>query len=105
LTYGRDEFNKESLDVKVKKAMEVIMHMSKTIEDFSNYFKPSKQKMSFNVNDAVTRTLSLIEPSLKNLDIHIEVTGTGGTDIYGYANEYSQVLLNIGGCQGSCRLS
>lgn len=87
MTYGRDEFNKESLEKNVKKAMQVIMHMSQTIEDFSNYFKPDKEKKLFKVKQSVDKTLSLIEPSLKSLDINIEV--------YGYANEYSQVLLNI----------
>jgi PAS domain S-box-containing protein len=95
MTYGRDEFTRESLEAGVRKAMELIMHMSKTIDDFSNYFKPVMEKELFNVNQAVARTLSLIEPSMKNLDIRIEVTGAEGTDIYGYANEYSQVLLNI----------
>jgi len=95
MTYGHDEFNKESLEASVKKAMELIMHMSRTIEDFSNYFKPDKEKMLFNVNQAVARTLSLVEPSLKNLSINIEVIEKENTNINGYANEYSQVLLNI----------
>ncbi|HBG05161.1 MAG: hypothetical protein A2075_02760 [Geobacteraceae bacterium GWC2_58_44] len=95
MTYGRDEFNKETLETSVKKAMGLITHMSKTIEDFRNYFKPEKEKMPFNVNQAVATTLSLVEPSFKNLDINIEVIEKDDTDIYGYANEYSQVLLNI----------
>jgi PAS domain S-box-containing protein len=95
MTYGRDEFNKESLEANGKKAMTLIMHMSRTIDDFSNYFKSAKEKTPFNVNDAVARTLSLIEPGLKNLGIGIEVKGTDDANIYGYANEYSQVLLNI----------
>lgn len=96
MTYGRDEFNKDSLEKNVKKAMQVIMHMSQTIEDFSNYFKPDKEKKSFNVKQAVDKTLSLIEPSLKSLDINIELIEEDfNIEVYGYANEYSQVLLNI----------
>jgi len=95
LTYGREEFNRESLEASVKKAMGLIWHMSRTIEDFRNYFKPEKEKMPFNVNKAVARTLSLIETSLKNLAIDIEVVEKDDADINGYENEYSQVLLNI----------
>jgi C4-dicarboxylate-specific signal transduction histidine kinase len=95
MTYGRDEFNRESLDSNVKKAMALIFNMSQTINDFSNYFQPDKEKMLFNVSQAVGRTLSLIEPSLKDLSINIEISRTDDTHINGYANEYSQVLLNI----------
>jgi len=95
MTYGRADFNKETLEAGVKKAMGLISHMSKTIEDFRDYFKPEKEKMLFNINQAVAKTLSLVEPSLKNLDIDIEIVEKDEADINGYANEYSQVLLNI----------
>lgn len=95
MTYGRDEFNRESLELSVRKAMALIAHMSKTIEDFRNYFKPDKEKKLFNVNQSVTKTLSLFEPSFKSLSIDISVTAIDDADVYGYENEYSQVLLNI----------
>jgi PAS domain S-box-containing protein len=95
MTYGREEFNKESLQANVKKAMVVIAHMSKTIEDFRNYFKPEKEKVLFSVNQAVAKVLFLIESSLKSLDIKVDVVEKEQAEISGYANEYSQVLLNI----------
>ena len=95
MTYGHKEFNRGSLQIYVNKAMVVIKHMSQTIDDFSNYFKPDKEKKLFNANQAVAKTLSLVKPSLESMDIHIEVIENDDTDIYGYANEYSQVLLNI----------
>jgi len=95
MTYGREEFNKESLEASVKKAMNLIQHMSKTIDDFNNYFKPEKEKILFSINKAVTKALNLIEPSLVNLNINIEIIEKAETSINGYANEYSQVLLNI----------
>jgi len=95
MTYGHDEFNKESLDVSVKKAMELISHMSHTIDDFRNFFKPDKEKILFHVNQAIEKILSLVKLSFKNLSINIEVIGTDDAEIFGYAHEYSQVLLNI----------
>lgn len=93
--YGRKELNGESLDASVRKAMGVISHMSKTIEDFRNYFKPDKEKILFNVNKAVAKALFLVEPSLKSLEIGIDITEKEQAEIWGYENEYSQVLLNI----------
>ncbi|MBJ6725761.1 PAS domain-containing sensor histidine kinase [Geomesophilobacter sediminis] len=95
ITYGREEFSKEILKANVEKAMGLISHMSKTIEDFRNYFKPDKEKILFNVNQAVAKTLSLVEPSLKRLEITMDVIEKADAEISGYANEYSQVLLNI----------
>jgi len=95
MTYGREEFSKESLDASVNKAMGLISHMSQTIDGFSSYFKPDKEKKPFKVNLAVSKTLYLIESSLKELDIDIKTIIAADTDINGYANEYSQVLFNI----------
>ena len=95
MTYGREEFNKESLEASVDKAMSLISHMSKTIDNFSNYFKPDKEKVRFNVNRAVANTISLVESSYENQSIKIEVIERVNTDVHGYMHEYSQVLLNI----------
>jgi PAS domain S-box-containing protein len=95
LTYGREEFNQESLEASVKKAMGLISHMSKTIDNFSNYFKPDHDKSLFSVNQAVADTLSLVELSFKNQGIEVEVDAVGNVEATGYMHEYSQVLLNI----------
>jgi len=75
--------------------MELISHMSHTIDDFRNFFKPDKEKILFHVNQAIEKILSLVKLSFKNLSINIEVIGTDDAEIFGYAHEYSQVLLNI----------
>jgi two-component system, cell cycle sensor histidine kinase and response regulator CckA len=95
LTFGHEEFSKESLDANVKKAMSLIQHMSKTIDGFISYFRPDNQEALFNVNNAVATTLSLIESSFHNQNIDIELVEEGQVDVRGFSNEYSQVLLNI----------
>ena len=95
MTFGHEEFSKESLDANVKKAMSLIQHMSKTIDGFISYFRPDNQEAVFNVNNAVATTLSLIESSFNNLEIAVELVEEGEVDVRGFANEYSQVLLNI----------
>ena len=75
--------------------MEVIQHMSRTIDDFRNYFRPDKEKTEFNVHDAIVNTLSLLEGTLQNPRIDITIVVKDDPVIYGYQNEFSQVLLNI----------
>jgi signal transduction histidine kinase len=75
--------------------MQVISHMSRTIDDFRNFFRPDKEKETFKVSRIIGNALSLIGGSYKNLQIRVEVdTGTDPT-IIGYPNEFAQVLLNI----------
>ena len=95
LEYGQDYFNKEHLDKFVNEAMFIIDHMSKTIDDFSCFFKPDKEKESFNVNQSVARAIQLIKSSYDYNHIIIEMNCMDEPVIQGYLNEYSQVILNI----------
>jgi C4-dicarboxylate-specific signal transduction histidine kinase len=69
--------------------------MSGTIDDFKNYFKPDKEMTRFNVHDAVVNTISLLEGSMQNSKVAIEINAKDKPVINGYRNEYSQVILNI----------
>lgn len=95
LSHEMGEFSKEHLDASVKKIMQILFHMSQTIDDFRNFFRPDKEKMQFLVNQVLAKTVSLIEGSFKEQRISIEVDAEEGLLINGYPNEYSQVLLNI----------
>jgi len=95
LFYDLDEFNREFLEKGVGTSMELIQHMSRTIDDFRNYFRPDKEKSTFKVAEAIENTLSLIEDSFKNQHIDFEVIAKDDPAIYGYRNEFAQALLNI----------
>jgi len=85
----------EKLDSNVAKAKKVIFHMSQTIDDFRNFFRPDKQKVSFKVNDILAKTVSLVDGSFSEHQIKIEISAHEDISIHGYPNEYSQVILNI----------
>lgn len=93
--HGSPGFTKEFLDTTVAKSMDIVQYMSKTIDDFRNYFRPDKEKKPFVVKEAIDNTLSLLEGSLQNPKIAIEVVTHDNPVIYGYPNEFSQVLLNL----------
>jgi signal transduction histidine kinase len=95
LYYPLGAVNQEYLEKTANKAMELIEHMSQTIDDFRNFFKPNKEKSLFDVKEEVARTLSLMEGSFQGQDIETVVDITGEAVVEGYANEFSQVLLNI----------
>ena len=95
LFYDMGEFNRELLEGNVNLSKGLIKHMSTTIDDFRNFFQPDKEKVEFKVTDAIAGTLSLIEDSFKNQHISVEVVAKDDPVIFGYQNEYGQVLINI----------
>ena len=78
------EFSKELLDDNIGKAMEIVLHLSQTIDDFSNFTAPDKEKSLFRVNQVVKKTISLVEESFNAQRITIEVSTSGDPQIDGY---------------------
>jgi signal transduction histidine kinase len=95
LAKRRGEVNEEYVETNVKKTMEVIQQMSKTIDDFRSYFKPDKEKVEFQAVETIEKTISMLEGSFKASEISIDVQKTGDPVINGYPGEFIQVLLNI----------
>jgi C4-dicarboxylate-specific signal transduction histidine kinase len=93
--YEMGTFSKESIDENTGMAMEIIRHMSRTIDDFRNFFRPDKNKVSFRINNAIRHTLSLVEKSFQEQHISIELQPEGDPVAHGFPNEYAQVLMNI----------
>jgi C4-dicarboxylate-specific signal transduction histidine kinase len=93
--YGTPSFNKEFLDTSVAKSMEIIQYMSRTIDDFRNFFSYEQDKSEFRADDAVKKALALVEANLKEHRINIEIENRNEAIIKGFPNEYAQVLLNI----------
>jgi two-component system, NtrC family, C4-dicarboxylate transport sensor histidine kinase DctB len=93
--YDRGNFDRDYLRGSVAKFMKVLSHMSKTIDDFRNFFRPGKEKVNFAVSDVVHSTLSLIQESFRQLQITVEVQAEANPTIFGHPNEFSQVIINL----------
>lgn len=93
--YGHPSFTKEFVETSVAKSMDIIKHMSKTIDDFRDYFKPEKEKSDFCVREAIKNALSLLEGNFQNPKINLDIIENGNPVINGYQNEFAQVVLNI----------
>ncbi|ABB45155.1 PAS/PAC sensor signal transduction histidine kinase [Sulfurimonas denitrificans DSM 1251] len=94
--------SQKNIDVKFLKEIEAEMmqklnYMSQTIDDFSVFFRITKQKESFNLLQSIEDAIRLIEIQLKNYTIAIEITKDESLDlsILGFANEFRQVILNM----------
>jgi len=78
-----------------KEADKLLTYMSRTIDDFRHFFKPSKAKKYFDVERACEEAFSLASAVLKNSHILLHVNTLASPKIEGYPNEYAQVILNV----------
>lgn len=92
-TYG--ELNGDYLSRSVRDGMEIIKHMSRTIDDFRNFFRPGKEKEFFLLRGPLEKAISYVEASFRDNHISITLDAKDVGEIKGYANEYAQVVLNI----------
>lgn len=86
------------VDTLVGNANTQIQFMSKTIDDFRNFFKPSKSKHPFDVAESIRQAIKLMEPQFKQSAINISIninTQASELIVYGFQSEFVHVLLNI----------
>ncbi len=95
VTYDFDKFTQEYLNTKIKEANTLTSYMSQTISDFQNFFKPQGKKENFSIETACKEACFILKSSLQYHGIKTEFNLIEDIDIYGYKNEYSQVILNI----------
>ncbi len=70
-------------------------YLSSTIDDFRNFFNADKEMKRFNLHDAIEKSLSLMESSIKSNFIHIEKDVDRQIFVFGYKNEFIQACMNI----------
>jgi PAS domain S-box-containing protein len=95
VTYKAGKFDLEYLQYNVGKMLGTISHMSQTIDDFRDFFRPYKEKVAFNMVEVIKKTISLMEGSLASQKIETTICHSCDAVVLGYPNEFSQVLLNI----------
>ncbi|MFK2823034.1 sensor histidine kinase [Arcobacter sp. YIC-80] len=70
-------------------------HMSKTIDDFQNFFKPNKEYVIFTMHDLIEASLKITAPMLNSKHINVEIQNDSNCTIKGPLNEYTQVMMNL----------
>lgn len=86
--------NPQEIDAYYKESLEIINNMSKTIDDFSNFFNPNKDKEEFCLKSSIEEALAITKKMLEKNDIKIE-THLEKIDIFGVSNELSQIIINL----------
>ena len=112
--FQRGDMNGSLLDREIEQADYQIQFMSKTIDDFRNFFKPDKEREVFDVARAVQDVLKLLSAQIVKHRITIDFFCESGGKrwqvnlqekpaalegftayVSGYPNELKQVVLNL----------
>ncbi len=73
-----------------------LQYMSKTIDDFRNFFAIKKDKDYFFIEEVTEEAKSIINTQLIDLNINLNIENNcKKLEIFGYKNELLQVILNI----------
>ena len=91
------EFNTlidEDFDHYTNTIIETTQHMSKTIDDFRNFFKKNKEKEKLNLKINLEKSLSLLESKFKSINITI-IKNMDDIEIVGLDGELMQSFMNI----------
>ncbi|MBP7741783.1 MAG: PAS domain-containing protein [Aliarcobacter sp.] len=82
----------------VNDSMIQIQYMSRTLSDFRNFLKPSTKKKLFSISIALNEINEIIGKQVFYSNIHMSFNYKNKNEellIYGYENEFKQVLLNL----------
>lgn len=75
-------------------AKEQLEYMSTTIDDFRNFYKPSKKRVLFDVATAIEASISILKSQIQKNEISLELSDQT-FKIFGFENEFKQAILNI----------
>ena len=97
LKYKRSQGQIESKDMDTfqNNSTKLISQMSKTIDDFRNFFKPKKAMEIFTLNEMLEQLLDIVKPVFESFNIQVDYEAVEEVCIKGYPNELAQAVLNI----------
>jgi PAS domain S-box-containing protein len=72
----------------------IIQNMSTTIDDFTNFFKPTKHKHYFKIAQSINESLSILEKIIIKEMINVH-TDFEEVSVLGISNELTQVMINL----------
>ena len=90
--YGN--FSKEELDDVIKDTKIQIDYMSQTIDDFRNFYQPNKDRLKFDIKEAIIQSSKIVETQFEKNGVSLNISGDNIKTI-NYKNEFQQVILNI----------
>jgi len=94
-SHKKKMLNDELMEQSTQKAIRIIDQMSKTINDFRDFFKADKQWQNAKLSVVTEQACNIIEPALQENRIKLTVNENSDLTVPCFKNELSQVIMNI----------
>ena len=91
----KNSFKNDKVEEKLTEIESLTEYMSKTINDFQNFFNPNKKKENFSLRQAIEKSLFIVKGSLASSYIEVVTDIDKVFMIDGYENELQQVIVVI----------
>ncbi|WP_442764844.1 ATP-binding protein [Sulfurospirillum cavolei] len=95
LLWERNKLSRDIFEERIARSEKLIAYMSKTIDDFRNFFMSDNQKKDYVINDTIQKAIDLIDSALKNHHIRLTFEAQERLEIKGCPSQFAQVVLNI----------
>jgi len=90
-----DNLSAESCKKQAQRILKQTEYLSKTIDDFRNFFRPDKEKEVIKVEDVMSEAEKIIGKSLENNGVKLTITNRKGYTVETYSRELLQVFINL----------
>ncbi len=95
LKYQMGKLDDETVRKLKRESKKQIDFMSGTIDDFRDFFKPSREKSECCLDEMIAESIGIIAPAMEKEGIGITATSCGDISLFLYASELKQVIINI----------
>lgn len=90
-----DEVDNERIMKRANEILKLTQHLSKTIDDFRNFFRPNKDKDEVKVVEILMEAEQIVGKSLEHHNIILSIESDEYETIQTYSREMLQVILNL----------
>lgn len=95
--FDNQNLQEEYFDKKVFQANGQLQFLSKTIDDFKDFYTISKEKEIFSVKESISNAITIIDADLKahNITLELNFETYENIKIFGVKSEFTQVIIAI----------
>jgi signal transduction histidine kinase len=90
-----DKFDPESFDEAHDQIDENLQYMSKTIDDFRNFYNNNREPETYDISEVIRSAVSLSEAMLKYAKIKVDLKPIEPSYVHNAKNELLQVCMNV----------
>jgi PAS domain S-box-containing protein len=94
LAISLETLDSKKLQEEMDEITHLTQHLSQTVDDFRNFFKPNKERQRISAKTLLDETIKLLNPLLKGNDVKM-VLEIEEYELHTYINELKQVIINI----------